>query len=76
MLETSNRITITIHEIRDYRWFTHQIKNGNQWKILYYPCLLKTPQNTTNGFEALGMRYTMKGQEQEQLEEEQPGYFC
>jgi hypothetical protein len=44
MLETINRITIPIHEIKDHKWFTHQIENENQWKSLYSPYLLKTSQ--------------------------------
>jgi hypothetical protein len=42
MLKTTNRITIHIHEIKDHKWFTHQIENGNEWKSLYFPYLLKT----------------------------------
>jgi hypothetical protein len=44
MSKTINKITIPIHEIKDHRWFTHQIENGNQWKSLYSPYLLKSPQ--------------------------------
>jgi hypothetical protein len=44
MSKTRNKITIPIHDIKDLRWFTHQIENGNQWKSLYSPCLLKIPQ--------------------------------
>ncbi len=44
MLKTTNIITIHIHEIKDHKWFTHQIENGNQWKSLYSPYLFKTQQ--------------------------------
>jgi len=44
MSKTRNKITIPIHDIKDLRWFTHQIENGNQWKSLCSPCLLKILQ--------------------------------
>jgi len=47
MLEITNKITIHVHEIKKHIWFTHQIENGNQWKSLYSPYLLKTQPNTT-----------------------------
>ncbi len=46
MSKIINIITIPIHEIKNHI-YSHQIENGNQWKSLYSPCLLKIQQNTT-----------------------------
>jgi hypothetical protein len=44
MSKTTNKITNPIHDIKDHRWFTHQIENGIQWKTMYSPYLLKIQQ--------------------------------